>query len=184
MLVTKRWMKSIESVFIHCCCWLFVGTYASAQGSTSAQGDQGTKSCQNILIIDFDYQENKSCIKQCASHCSQDHQYLWKETVLIHCSRLFKGTWSDTQGWPGNKKLSISLATNSLLANLNMLEANCDHPSLVVLTITSHKALGAESLLFFFDEAGSWFTFRLVLGRMKSFWVERPRTGALRHWPL
>ena len=104
----------------------------------------GTKSCQNILIIDFDYQENKSCIKQCASHCSQDHQYLWKETVLIHCSRLFKGTWSDTQGWPGNKKLSISLATNSLLANLNMLEANCDHPSLVVLTITSHMALFAE----------------------------------------
>ena len=49
-----------------------------------------------------------------------------------------------TQGWPGNKKLSISLATNSLLANLNMLEANCDHPSLIALTITSHMALFAE----------------------------------------
>ena len=85
-----------------------------------------------------------------------------------------RGTKSCLSHWP----------PGCLLANLIMLEANCDHPSLVVLTITSHKALGAESLLFFFDEAGSLFTFRLVLGRMKSFWVERPRTGALRHWPL
>ena len=46
------------------------------------------------------------------------------------------------------------------------------------MTITSHKALGAESLLFFFDEAGSWFTFRLVLGRLKRFSVETQDRGS------
>ena len=107
-------------------------------------------------------------------NCSHSLQQVVQRNLVRHTHRGDLGTKSCLSHWP----------PGCLLANLIMLEANCDHPSLVVLTITSHKALGAESLLFFFDEAGSWFTFRLVLGRMKSFWVERPRTGALRHWPL
>ena len=59
-----------------------------------------------------------------------------------------RGTKSCLSHWP----------PGCLLANLIMLEANCDHSSLLVLTITSHMAVGAEVpsfLLFFKPEAGS-----------------------------
>ena len=112
---------------------------------------------------------------------SLDSDENFKPEYALICS---KEPGQTHRGDRGTKSCLSHWPPGCLLANLIMLEANCDHSSLLVLTITSHKALGAESLLFFFDEAGSWFRFRLDLGRMKSFWVERPRTGALRHWPL
>ena len=121
--------------------------------------------CQSLFVPKIINICGKKPFSFIAAGCS-------KEPGQTH--RGDRGTKSCLSHWP----------PGCLLANLIMLEANCDHSSLLVLTITSHKALGAESLLFFFDEAGSWFRFRLDLGRMKSFWVERPRTGALRHWPL
>ena len=139
----------------------------------------GKKSCQKILrsLISIVRKTNHA-LNNVPVTVPKIINLCFRSFIAAGCS---KEPGQTHRGDRGTKSCLSHWPPGCLLANLIMLEANCDHPSIIALTITSHMALGAEvrSLLFFFYQAGSWFTFRLVLGKLKSFWVE-----ALRHWPF